>query len=102
MGDPAIDDVTLKLAARGTEIKHFVNQMQDVFDACDAYPDVQWRYLVSAPADLPSDGSSFNATQMEEMLGRGIASAKNSTTGQHCYIANSFRRSQKHPPRDPE
>lgn len=92
------DDVTMKLAARGDELAAYNLQMNDIFDACDAYPNVSWRYFVQPGADLPSAGDAYNATEMSQMVEMGIVDAQNAPMGGHCSIADSFRRSKKMSP----
>jgi predicted acylesterase/phospholipase RssA len=99
------DDVTLQVAARGEQITAFAQQMQNIFDACDAFPGVQWRHFVTPSTSLPSNGTVYDAKVMLEMASSGIADAVNRTKspGQHCSIADSYRHSNTVPKKvDPE
>jgi len=97
--DQTVDDVTLQVAERGMQITAFAQQMQNIFDACDAFPDLQWRHFVAPSATLPSNGTVYNASVMFKMAESGVADAVNmtKTPGQHCSIADSYRRSKTVP-----
>merc|ERR1712228_943265 len=82
------------IKARAAEIQTFALAMADIFDACRAYPEVNWRYYVQAPTDLPGTAASFNAESMEAMLNVGLADAKNASVGIHCSQAEQFRKSR--------
>merc|ERR1712000_784886 len=60
------------IKARADAIQSFSMTMADIFDACRAYPDVEWRYFVQAPTELPGNAASFNATQMQAMTQVGL------------------------------
>lgn len=95
--NPVTGDFTVPLLTRGTAVQSFNQQMSDIFDACDAYPEVSWRYFVQPSSTLPSDGTSYNGTVMREMVQQGISDAKTASSGKQCDIANSYRHSRAVP-----
>jgi len=94
--DQTVDDVTLQVAQRGMQITAFAQQMQNIFDACDAFPEVQWRHFVTPSAPLASNGTVYNASVMLQMATAGLVDAQNmtKTPGQHCSVADSYRHSK--------
>jgi len=88
------DDTSAEVEARAGTLQQFNMEMGDLFDACDAYPDVNWRFYVAA-GELPSNGLNFNLTQMTEMASIGERDAAAAPKGFHCKIAQQYRRSQK-------
>merc|ERR1712048_89961 len=94
--DETADDKTVEIKARADNVHQFELQMADLFDACQAYPAVNWRYYVAA-GTLPSNGLTFNATQMEEMAQIGQQNAATATAGQMCAIAEAHRHSKTVP-----
>jgi len=92
------DDHTLPLAHRNQEITAVVQQLQDVYDACDAYPNVTWRYFVQPGSEgLPSSGVDYNATVMAQMVDLGIQAAQTAPEGGQCSFADSSRKSKNMP-----
>merc|ERR1712093_638261 len=82
------------IKSRTQEIQSFHQTMADIFDACRAYPDVNWRYYVQAPTDLPGSSASFNKVALTAMTQVGLADAANATAGLHCSQAEQFRKSK--------
>lgn len=91
------NDKTEELRMRGDEIKQFNQAMADIFDACQAYPGLNWRYYVHAPADLPGNSADFNGTVMKEMLQVGLKDAAAAVPGIHCQVAEAHRHSHTIP-----
>lgn len=93
-----IDDRALELLLRGWSLRSYNAQMQDILDACLAYPDVNFRYYVEPPvAGLPSNGLNFNKTEMEEMVRIGQKQAAIAQPGAACLAAQRHRHSKKFP-----
>lgn len=88
------DDTSTEIKARADALKHFDTEMVDLFDACEAYPDVNWRFFVAA-GELPSNGLAFNLTQMEEMATIGQQNAAAVSEGFDCNLAQEYRSSKK-------
>lgn len=92
------DNVTLKIPVRTNDITSYTQIMQDIFDACDAFPNVSWRYYVEPGiGGLPSDGADYNQTTMQQMIRLGKTDAKEAKMGQHCSIAEAARHSKTVP-----
>lgn len=88
-----VDDLSLPLLMRGQKVKAFQQQMADIFDACKAYPKVNWRFFAQPQVKLPSNGIEFNTTAMLEMVKIGNAEAAKVPEGQGCAIAEAHRHS---------
>lgn len=87
------DDLSLPLFMRGKKVKAFEQQMADVFDACHAYPKVNWRYFIQPQVALPSNGIQFNTTAMLEMVQIGKSEAAAAQEGIGCATAEAHRHS---------
>lgn len=83
-----------EIKARAAEIQSFALGMADIFDACRAYPEVNWRYYVQAPTDLPGSAASFDEASMNAMLAIGLRDAANASVDIHCSQAEHFRKSR--------
>jgi len=90
------DDKTVPLLLRGLTEQNYNKQMADILDACQAYPEVNWRYYIEPPASgLPSNGINFDKTQMLQMVAIGKAQAANATIGAACSRADARRNSHR-------
>jgi len=79
---------------RADDIQKFSMSMADIFDACRAFPDVDWRYYVQAPSDLPGGAIAFDTKDMTEMTQIGLTDGAAAQRGQHCAQAEAFRKSE--------
>merc|ERR1712167_355685 len=79
-----LNNHALEIQSRAKSIGAFSVEMADIFDACRAYPDVNWRFYVQAPTDLPGTAASFDKSAMEAMVSVGLQDAANASVGIHC------------------
>jgi len=91
--DPSTNNKAAEVEARASEVGTFSATMADIFDACRAYPEVEWRYFAQAPTDLPGSQASFDVDTMSKMMAAGEAQAPNLTRGVHCSEAEKYRKS---------
>jgi len=83
-----------QILSRSNDIAAFSKTMADIFDACKAYPSVNWRYYVPAPANLNGSAMTFDIGHLEAMLQTGIEVGGNvSITGTQCAEAEKHRKS---------
>merc|ERR1711862_3760 len=82
------------IKARAADIQKFAMGMADIFDACRAYPEVNWRYYVQAPTDLPGNAAAFDEVSMKAMLATGLQDAANASVGIHFSQAEQLRKSR--------
>jgi len=91
--DPATQDVAAEVKARAGAISSFTSTMADILDACQAFPEVDWRYFVQAPDDLPGSQASFDEPTMQLMLQAGLNQTATVSTGTQCALAQKYRKS---------
>merc|ERR1711934_595453 len=92
--DPATQDVAAEVKARAGAISSFTSTMADILDACQAFPEVEWRYFVQAPLDLPGSQASFDQPTMQLMLQAGLNQTATALTGTQCALAQKYRKSK--------
>lgn len=91
--DPTTQDVAAQVKSRAAAISSFTSTMADILDACQAFPEVDWRYFVQAPEDLPGNQASFDEPTMQLMLQAGLNQTATATTGTQCALAQKYRKS---------
>merc|ERR1711953_503375 len=91
--DPDTQDVAAGVKARAGAISSFTSTMADILDACQAFPEVQWRYFVQAPENLPGSQASFDEPTMQLMLQAGLNQTSTAVTGTQCALAQKYRKS---------
>mmetsp|Transcript_13297 Transcript_13297/g.32135 ORF Transcript_13297/g.32135 Transcript_13297/m.32135 type:complete len:331 (+) Transcript_13297:67-1059(+) len=94
---PNDDDVSFELLVRGLDMQRYNQQMSDLYDACKAYPTINWRYYVEPMVSLPSNGISFNKTEMLEMVQIGLTEAAAAEINTACGAAEAHRHSHGGP-----
>lgn len=92
--DEATQNHATEIKARAVAVQAFSMEMADILDACRAYPEVNWRYFVQAPSDLPGSAASFNTEALTAMTQFGLSSAANASVGIHCAHAENYRHSK--------
>jgi len=93
--DPSKDNNAVDLLVRGLQVQRHDQQKSDIFDACEAYPKVNWRYLVEPSQALPSNGIEFDKTNMLKMVQIGKEDAASVTAGGACDAASAAMRQKK-------
>lgn len=88
------DGTSAEIQARASTLQQFDMEMGDLSDACEAYPDLNWRFYIAA-GELPSNGLTFNLTQMNEMASIGEQNAAAAPKGFQCQLAQQYRSSKK-------
>jgi len=83
-----------EIKARAEAIQSYSMTMSDIFDACRAYPEVEWRYFVQAPPHLPGSSAVFKKSDMTAMTQIGLIDGANASIGIHCAQAEQFRHSK--------
>jgi NTE family protein len=91
------DDNSFDLLVRGLDLQRYNQQMSDIYDACMAYPNINWRYYIEPTVRLPSNGKSFNKTQMTEMVQIGLTEAAAASSNSACGMAEAHRHSHGGP-----
>mmetsp|Transcript_5174 Transcript_5174/g.12217 ORF Transcript_5174/g.12217 Transcript_5174/m.12217 type:complete len:329 (-) Transcript_5174:77-1063(-) len=91
------DDTSFDLLVRGLDLQRYNQQMSDIFDACKAYPYINWRYYIEPTTRLPSNGESFNKTQMLEMVQIGLKESAAASANSACGLAEAHRHSHGGP-----
>merc|ERR1712151_668842 len=91
--NPVTEDVAAEVKARAGAISSFTSTMADILDACQAFPEVEWRYFVQAPVDLPGSQASFDEPTMQLMLQAGLNQTATAVTGTQCDLAQKYRKS---------
>merc|ERR1711871_1737567 len=74
-----VDPSSYKTAAvndRNTDIKSYDAIMNDIGWAKDAYPSVQWRYLIMPSSALSANMTTYNAQAIATMISQGQTDAE--------------------------